>query len=54
MGVLTPRMELRIALDTHVLLAAFVARGLCADLLALLLRLQLDEKALSHECLAAM
>jgi uncharacterized protein len=40
-----PRSALRIALDTNVLLAAFVARGLCADLLALLLRLQLDGKA---------
>lgn len=32
---------MRIALDTNVLLAAFVARGLCADLLALLIQRQL-------------
>jgi len=31
----------RIAVDTNVLLAAFVARGLCADLLALLIQRQL-------------
>jgi uncharacterized protein len=37
--------QFRLALDTNVLLAAFIARGLCADLLALLLRLQLDGKA---------
>ena len=29
---------MRIAVDTNVLLAAFVARGLCADLLALLIQ----------------